>query len=253
MKRLKIAFGLAVVAGLMAIVAAPAMATPRWVHCVKSETGKWMPGTCVEKGTGWETKELEGTSEVTSSGTLELEDQKATGGATAIKCTGNNTGWVANLATKTEPGQDGIATITNIKCTFVKPGSCEESKGVNVKPRNLPWGTKLEESGKEVRDDLLAGKNKEIGEGFPGWSVECTVGGILKITDTCEHNDTSVNTINQRTTGKTEFVFDEKTNEKANLATCTVGGKESGAVRGDILSQLRSGNALWILAPNLGT
>jgi hypothetical protein len=254
MKRLKIAFGLAFVAGLMAVVAAPAMAVPRWVHCVKG-SGPYTNGTCATLGSGgWETKELVNTSEVTSSGELTLEDTKAPSGGTAIKCTGNNTGWVTNLENKNEPGQDGIATITNIHCTFVagKIGSCEESKGVTAEPRNLPWGTKLIEEGTEVRDDVLGGK-KEIGEGWPGWSVVCTVGGVLKITDTCEHNDTAVNVITNRTTGKTEFVFDEKSNAEGHRATCSVGGAEAGQVHGTILSQLRSGNALWILAPNLKT
>jgi hypothetical protein len=253
MKRLKIAFGLAVVAGLMAVVAAPAMAVPRWVHCVKG-SGPYTNGTCATLGAGgWETKELVNTSEVTSSGELELEDSKATGGATAIKCSGVNTGWVTNLENKNEPGQDGIATITNIKCTFVKAGSCESSKGVEVKPQNLPWGTKLEEEGAQVRDDILSGSKAPTGEGFPGWSVTCTVGGILKVQDVCEHNDTTVNVRANRTTGKTEFLFDEKANEAGHRAKCTVGGAEAGFVRGEIQSQLRSGNALWILAPNLNT
>jgi len=253
MKRLKIAFGLAVVAGLMAIVAAPAMAVPRWVHCVKSTTGKYSTGLCNAAGTGWETKELVNTSEVTSSGSLELEDEKATGGAVAIKCSGENVGWVTNLENKNEPGQDGISAINNIKCVFVKHGSCEEGKTLKVIPTNLPWGTKLSEVGTEVRDDLLSGSKKPTGEGFPGWSVECVVGGILKIDDVCEHNDTTVNVIANRTTGKTEFVFDEISNEKGHRARCTVSGEESGFVRGTILGQLTSGNALWILAPNLHT
>ena len=250
MKRLKIALGLAVVAGLMAVVAAPAMAVPRWVHCVKG-SGLYTSGTCATLGSGgWETKELVNTSEVTSSGKLELED---TGAGVRIECTGVNTGWVTNLENKNEPGQDGIATITNIKCTFIKAGSCESSKGVTVRPQNLPWGTKLKEEGAQVRDDILSGSKTPTGEKFPGWEVECTVGGILKIEDVCEHNDTTVNVIANRTTGKTEFVFDAISNEKVNRATCTVGGKETGVVEGTILSQLRSGNALWILAPNLKT
>ena len=120
MKYLKMAFGLAVVAGLMAVVVSPAMAVPRWVHCVKSEKGKWSDGTCSKSGTGWETKELVGTSEVTSSGELELEDTKATGGAVSVKCSGENKGWVANLASLTEPGEDGVATITQHKMRFRK-------------------------------------------------------------------------------------------------------------------------------------
>ena len=245
MKRLKIAFGLVVVAGLMAVVAAPAMAVPRWVTCAKvASGGHFSSGSCTTAGTEWATKELVGTSEVTSSGNLELEDQEAPGGAVNIKCTGSDTGWVANLTNTSEPGEDGVATITNIKCTFVKHGECEESAGVTAKPLNLPWGTKLEEFKAEVRDEVPIGA---------GWEVECTVAKILKIRDKCEatvHNTTNV--LPNRTNSTVESVFDERTKEEA-MAKCSASGKESGLVRGALVSKLTSGNALWVLAPNLKT
>ena len=99
MKYLKIALGPVLVAGLMsAVVASPAMAVPRWVHCVKVEKGKWLDNNCAKAGEGtWETKELVGTSEVTSSGELEMEDSKATGGAVDLECAGTSKGWVANF------------------------------------------------------------------------------------------------------------------------------------------------------------
>ena len=245
MKYLKMAFGLAVVAGLMSVVASPAVAVPRWVHCVKSEKGKFSDGTCSKSGTGWETKELVGTSEITSSGELEAEDTKATGGAVAAQCTGSNTGWAANPTTTTEPGEDGIATITNIKCKFVKEGLCR--KLTSVEPRNLPWGTRLVEKGTEVRDEIISGN----ASGAPGWKVICEnlLGGITE--DTCELSGVSVNVITNRATGKIEIIFDKITEMKK--AKCTVGGAEAGNVRGTLLALLRSGNALWILAPNLGT
>jgi len=256
MRYLKMAFGLAVVAGLMAVVASPAMAVPRWVHCVKSATGKYNSGLCTTAGTGWETKAITETSEVTvSTSGLELEDTKATGGATAVTCTGTGTGWVVNLTTESIPGEDGIATINeaSIKCKFVggKHGSCEEAVEPHARPRNLPWGTKLKEEGKEVRDELVSGPKKQEGEGQPGWAVECQVGGILKVTDRCEASGRTVNVIANRKTGETEFIFDLKSNEPK--ATCSVGGKEAGRVEGTISSSLRSGNALWVLAPNLNT
>jgi len=251
------AFGLAVVAGLMAVVASPAMAVPRWVHCVKSATGKYNSGLCTTAGTGWETTEVIGTSEVTTStNKLELEDTKATGGAVDIECEGNGTGWVTNLSTKTIAGEDGIATINeaSIKCKFIagKHGSCEESAGVKAKPRNLPWGTKLKEveTREEVRDELVSGPSKQEGEGQPGWAVECTVAGILKVTDRCEASGRTLNVRAERANGKTEFIFDKMTEEEG-LATCSVGGAKAGRVTGTILSSIRSGNALWVLAPNL--
>jgi len=118
MKYLKIAFGLVMVAGLMAAVASPAMAVPRWVHCVKVEHGKWLDNNCTKEGAGeWETKELVGTSEVTSSGNLILED---TSTEAEIECTGNTLGWVANLTTGA--GEDGTSAITNISCKVIRNG-----------------------------------------------------------------------------------------------------------------------------------
>jgi len=247
MRYLKIALGLALVAGLMAVVASPAMAVPRWVHCVKSETGTYSSGSCTTAGSGWATTEVIGTSEVTTSGELELEDSKATGGPTAIKCKGRDIGWVVNLKSTTEPGEDGTSSITKIECKFITVGSCEESKGVTAKPKNLPWGSKLVERGSEVRDELVSGTGGE-----PGWAVECTVGGILKITDECLRAGNTVNVIANRTTGQVENIFDERTKEET-MAKCTVGGAEAGLVRGSIIALLKSGNAFWVLAPNLKT
>lgn len=251
MKYLKIAFGLALVASLMAITASSAMATARWVTCEKG-SGKYESNLCMKEGPGgWETKAFVGTSTVTASGTLELEDQKATGGAVNIKCTGSGTGWVANLSSGN--GEDGVATITASSCTFNKNGSCEAGKPVTAKARNLPWGSRLVEvaAKEEVRDELVSGPKKEIGNGEPGWSVECTVGGILKITDTCEIQGATVNTVALRSTGALEEVFDAISEE--TKATCSVGGAKAGVVKGNITNKLSSGHALWILAPSLKT
>ena len=246
MKYLKMVFGLALVAGLMSVVASPAMAVPRWVHCVKVEKGKWLDNNCTKAGEGtWETKELVGTSEVTSSGTLELEDTKATGGAVDVSCPGTNTGWVANLANGTA-GEDGVTSIHVVvaSCTFIKKGACEVLE--NVEARNLPWGTRLVESGSEVRDELISGNSS----GLPGWLVKCkTI--IGSVTDTCTRSGSTQNVRSNRATGKTEFIFDATTEKSP--AECTQGGAGAGLVRGIISQQLRSGNGLWILAPNLGT
>ncbi len=246
MKYLKMVFGLALVAGLMSVVASPAMAVPRWVHCVKVEKGKWLDNNCTKAGEGtWETKELVGTSEVTSSGELELEDSKATGGAVDVKCSGTNLGWVANLANGTA-GEDGVSSINVVvtACTFIKKGACEVLE--EVKAVNLPWGTRLVEHGSEVRDELVSGSIS----GGPGWSVKCkTILG--SVTDVCTISGSTQNVRSNRATGKTEFIFDKISEE--DPATCTQGGAKAGFVRGTIFQQLRSGNGLWILAPNLGT
>ncbi len=246
MKYLKIVFGLALVAGLMSVVASPAMAVPRWVHCVKVEKGKWLDNNCTKAGEGtWETKELVGTSEVTSSGELELEDRNATGGAVDVKCAGTNTGWVANLVNGTA-GEDGVTSIhvALASCKLEKKGACEKVESVEAV--NLPWGTRLVESGSEVRDELISGNST----GAPGWAVKCkTILG--PVTDTCTISGSTQNVRSNRATGKTEFIFDETTH--LILATCSQGGAKAGFVTGTIFQQLRSGNGLWILAPNLGT
>jgi hypothetical protein len=247
MRYLKIVLGLALVAGLMAVVASPAMAAqPKWVFCNEVTSGKWTNSGCTTSGSGkFETAAVTETVEDTSSGKLELEDSKATGGATAITCEGTNTG------TAGANGSDGIKTITATHCTFVKAGSCEEAKGVTAIARNLPWATKLEEvenektKKMEVRDSvtsLVAGKT-------PGWAVECTVAGILKITDTCEGNTSTSATAN-RTEGTIETNFDE-VSEKSP-ATCSVGGAGAGFVRGPVRVRSRR-FILWILALVLGT
>ena len=245
MKYLKMVFGLVVVAGLMAVVASPAVAVPRWVHCVKSEKGKYSDGTCSKSGTGWETKELTETSEVTASGELEIEDTKATGGAVSIKCSATGTGWVANPKNTSEAGEGGVSTVGNIKCSFVKEGLCR--KLVSVEPRNLPYGGRLVEKGTEVRGESVSG-NKS---GAPGYRLTCEniLGGTTE--DTCESQGLTANAVANRATGKLEGIFDKITAEKK--ANCTIGGKEAQNISGTVFSLLRSGNALWILAPNLGT
>jgi hypothetical protein len=249
MKHLKIAFGLVMVAGLMAVVASPAMAEgPRWVHCVKvaPNTGHWLTNKCTTAGTGeWETKAVTETSEVTSSTVpgskgLELEDVKA---GTAITCVGNGTGTVG------PNGADSVKTITATGCEFVagKLGSCEAAVKPIAKPRNLGWSSRIEERENtktkviELRDivtSLIAGK-------APGYAVECRVGGVLKVTDVCE-GVISTNARANRAEGTVEQEFDKVSEEE--VGTCSVGGAGQGRVSGNTINRLRLLTALWLLA-----
>ncbi len=252
MKYLRIAFGLALVAGLMAVVASPAMAVPRWVHCVKVTTGQWEDSNCSKKGSTnvYETKAITETSEVTSSGTLRLEDS-ATG--VALSCKGANRGWVVNPTTGA--GEDDVIEIAATECKVVT-GTCENPL---TEARNLPWGTRLvegkrakegekEEVGAEaVRDELISGPKNQEGKGEPGWAVRCTVGGIIKVTDRCEKSGTTQTVLNNRVTGATEFVFSKEE------ATCSVDGGVTGKVEGTVVEKLRASTSLWVLAPNLPT
>ena len=225
------------------------MTEPTWVQCKETvRRGQWEDNQCSKSktGGGWETQEVIATTEVTSSGELELEDSKATGGAVALKCTGNSTGWVGGNTA------GGVVSMTNIKCGFVskKHGSCEESAGVTAKPRNLPWGIKLEERTGGVRDMLESGDRKEEGNGEPGWAVECTVVGVIKITDRCEHSDNTTSVVGNRATGALETTFDETTQEET-MATCSVGGSNAGLVRGAITTKAKDSAALWVADKSL--
>jgi hypothetical protein len=242
MKYLKIAFGLAMVAGLMAAMTSSAIAAPIWVHCEKVTSGKWTNSLCTTAGSGeWETKAVTETSEVTSSTEpgskgLELEDKKA---GTAITCVGVGTGTVgAN-------GSDSVKTIKAEKCKIVagKAGSCEEP--VTARALNLGWSTKLEEKNGELRDavtSLISGKT-------PGYAVECEVDGILKITDECTGNITT-NVVANRANGTVETTFDSVS--EGELGNCTVGGEKEGRVAGKVINKLRSG-AYWALAAAIKT
>jgi len=244
-KHLKIALGLVLVAGLMAVGAAPAMAAgPKWVTCLKVASGKWTNSTCSKAGAGeWETSALSATIEVTSDGTLELEDSEATGGAVRITCKGTSTGTIG------VEGTGSIKTITATGCTFVKNGECESSKEVTAEARNLGWSTKLEEKPGEVRDNvtsLVSGKE-------PGWAVKCHVLGVFEITDVCEAN-ASTKVINPSAT-KHEGSFETEFETNSGNAKCSAGGAASGHVFGPVLSVARISNAprtAWVLAPVTG-
>lgn len=239
MKYLKIAFGLVVVAGLMAVMAGPALAeTYRWVGCTENkEKGQWEDSKCekAKSGGNWETKEPATGTEVTTAtipGTsgLELEDKKA---GTAIKCKGGGAGKLNATAT----GELTAASAT--KCEFVKAGSCEATKPVTAKAIHLPWKTKVEEVNKERRNVI-----ENSGAGEPGYSVECTVGGIFKITDTCE-GKTNTSITNRTSASGGEGTVEGEFDAKSPTGKCSVGGAEQGRTAGAILLRLKGVSIIW--------
>jgi len=249
MKHLKIAFGLVVVAGLMAVVAAPAMAEgPIWVTCTKVAKGKWLDSACTKAGAGeWETKAVTETVEVTSSSTgLLLTDTSTKLGKASVECSGTDEGTIG------AKGSDSVTRITAEKCKKVEEGGCKEL--LNVKAINLPWSTLLVErenaaKEKEVRDritSLVAGAN-------PGWSVECnTLFGIKA--DKCT-GITTTKVIDNRGTGKVEGEFEKISEEEP--ASCTEGNSTSGRVSGKNITSLRNAKgelqSFWLLAEALKT
>ncbi len=258
MKYLKLAFGLVAVAGLMAISASSAMAAePIWVTCAKTAAPThYTEADCLTAGSegGWNTKGFAAneTIEATSSGALELEDSAATGGKVIIECSGTDQGWV---------GPNGVGEenrVTASGCVFVNKehGECEEAKGVTATATNLPWTVKLEErtntetSKVELRGllvSLVSGKN-------PGWSVTCTVAGILKISDECTGR-TSVSVESARSRLLTNSKFEAVSAQEP--ASCSQGTSTSGSVRGTVSSSIRNNKgelqALWPLASILNT
>lgn len=251
MKHLKIVAGLVAVGSLMAVVVSPALASqPKWAGCEESPSGQWTNGECTTAGNGkWETREITETLETTASGHLELEDSKATGGATAVKCAGSSLGTIGDA------GSGGVTKITLTSCNFAegKHGVCEESKSVIVRAINLPWGNKLEEvenkttKEKEIRTlitSLIAGKE-------PGWTAECTISGVMKVTDTCDGVN-SMRVRPNRTEGTIEGEAEEVSAEKP--ATCSIGGAKAGFVRGHQTEKVAKKLtpllllAIWILA-----
>jgi hypothetical protein len=249
MRPLQLALGLVVMAGLVAILASPAMSAPRTVVCVErtAKTGKWENSLCTKgaKEGDWETNELVGTGAVTGSGTVELEDAKE---ETALKCSGSGSGWVANPSNRSEPSEGGLTTVKATSCTTLK-GTCEKP---NARAINLPWGGRLVERGSEVRGESVSGPKKEEGKGEPGWAVECTVDGIIKVTDTCEHQGNTGTGRANRENGSVEAEADERTKEET-MGTCSVGGEGAQLGRGLITSKMVSGTALWLLAAALKT
>ncbi len=257
MRYLKMAFGLVVVVGMMAVMASSAMALtgPRWVTCLKVVKGTFENNLCSKGSSGeWETSAVKETIEVTSDGTLVLEDEKpAAGGAVELECKGTNEGTIgAN-------GSDSIRSVSASECKFIKNGGCTATESVTLKAINLGWATRLsvrnaknEEvaegaEGVEVRDELtslVAGRK-------PGWEVFCHVDGILEIQDVCTNNTTT----KIKSPGETvhppafESVFDSKSNEPK--AECTSGKGKTGRAEGTVLFSARVGGALraaWVLA-----
>jgi hypothetical protein len=219
MKHFKIALGLVGVAGLLAVATSPALAVgPRWVTCSKvaENTGKWSNSLCTMTGSGnWETQEIKGTIEVTSSNELEMEDPEASGGPVAIKCGGTNRETIG------PEGLDIITRMTLSKCVFVKTGQCEAGQGLTVESLNLPWMARIEE-----RENMLSNKLelrellRTLASAPPGWKATCRVGGVLEITDECTGN-TNAAVRSNRATGATEFVFDSVTEQEP--PSCTQG------------------------------
>lgn len=166
-----------------------------------------------------------------SHGTLELEDTKATGGAVRVKCTGFDTGTVGPHALDliSKITLEKLGTKDLIGCSFAagKNGACETGTEPTALALNLPWHTELYLEGTEVRDMVVsevAGKNA-------GWNVRCKAIFVGPIEDDCTVALTSTGLVTDMGLGVLA-----KFDAKSALATCSIGGANSGKVEGiDIL------------------
>jgi hypothetical protein len=171
---------------------------------------------------------------VKSAGTLLLADLSAPSGGTFIICKGVDTGFVG-------PGaKDQISTIEAESCKFQegKNGACTASDPVTATGINLPWLTLLLTVGAApgtVRDDIFP----HPGGGNPGWSVTCTVGGIIKVSDECT-SGTGSPVVSNLTTGVGE------TFEPSETASCSNGNSSSGMVIGTDLTQNPTGGTVSV-------
>jgi hypothetical protein len=214
-------------------LATSASAALHWLVCLAEHSGttttKWKSSQCTTAGPagGFEWSEVTGTEAVKSeSETITLRDKKATGGSTAVQCTGiTNEGSVG-------PGKfDRITkvTITASKCARLENSLCESV--VEVKAVNLPWQTELEETENKILDII---NNTGTSGKEPGWAVTCET-LIGPSTDTCEGEGTAKQELlllaNKPTNGELLVLA---TFEEKRKATCSQGGSEQGEVKGSV-------------------
>lgn len=175
-------------------------------------------------------KPIEGTVHIASTGSLELADLAATGGSTAIICEGTGAGSIGPLA------HDEVTELKAAKCKFVsgKNGACEASKEVTARPVNLPYLTLLVTISGETFDEVLPKGGTTI-----GWTVECTVLGVFRVSDTCTAASTLTLVVNLPGGVDTNFLERE-------TASCTEGNSSSGMVIGTPLNANPTGHTISV-------
>ena len=238
MRSIKVVLGLgfAVVMMMMAVSVGSASAT--WDLCtnVGAGNGSFKDPACQEKEAkgAWEWKEVATSNLVkllnVAGGKLKLEDMKA---ETQIECTGEGEGTVGS------GNKDVINSITATGCTFIKRGACSETPAPTAAAVHLPWSTELQLVGTATWDSI-----KSSGAGTPGWEVKCTVGGILKVVDTCEGE--AKTKMKNLANGTVEAAFE---GEASGKAKCSIGGAEQGLLNGAGVVEAVGGHGLQFLAP----
>jgi hypothetical protein len=244
MRSIKIALGFGfIVALMMSMSVSSASAT--WDLCVNvgAKKGSFKDPGCQEaqKEGEWEWQTVTGKDKIkiknTTGGKLALEDMAE---KVKIECTGSGEGTVG------PSNEDLISKITATACNFSekKHGSCEEAEKVTANSVNTPWKTELKLiSGRSGTWDLITSD----GKGEPGWDVECTVGKIFKVSDTCIGE---AQTKMKNNAGVVEGKFEGEASGKANCEN-SIGGKnkEAGLVEGGTIIEAEGGHGLQFLEP----
>jgi hypothetical protein len=173
---------------------------------------------------------------VSSTGALELTDNKTAGGAATVLCEGTLDGSVG------PNGEDEITEVLNLAsekvgteligvallCTRVS--LCEAGTDIELWPDNLPWLTLLNlmTTAPEFLVHLFK-DSEDSNTAQPGWELKCLVLGI-PLEDLCLGlTSFAVENI----TGSVLSLFDPAAPISSEKGDCTQGGVASGEVKGE--------------------
>ncbi len=237
--KLKILFGLVIASCLMTVASAPASAveTINWKICKENAgKGQWQNSLCTEAKAGgnWETKEVTETVNVTSSAeTMELIDTKATGGESRISCKETGKGWAGR------EGEGGISAVTFSGCER-NTGECEAGT-VKATPLTLGWDFTVLRRGSGAGPRIWISFFWTKGSG-PSVKVECEVDKILKVTDECSG---AINALGEEVNGTVAFLFGKNEDLESPKQECSIGGPESGEIRGREVTKQENSHGLF--------
>lgn len=190
------------------VMSSVAVAAPEWL-----DDGEVIPNN-VQAGVEWK-------------GTLLLED---TAEGAAVECDITFTGIVAESLDKISKAEDSDGnpigdklTGTPLLCRTVHVCTIAEMWTINM---FWEWFSKLELMGTTEILDEVYGLNAGLD---PGFEISCTIFGI-KVVDTCEGN-TSARVTN--VSPGVLAVFDPEPPISSEKISCSIGGANSGVIRGE--------------------
>jgi hypothetical protein len=239
MRYLRVLITMMIVAGLMAVASSSASATEiSWTTCSENAgKGQWENSLCTHAKTGgnWETKTLTETVGIASSAEkLELVDLKAEGKESDISCNETDKGWAGSN------GHSGISAATFTECES-KTGVCGTGKKVTVVALNFPWPFTVLRRGSGAGPRIIF--SWDYGKGV-GYKVECTE---TKVKYECQGQ---ISSRTEELSGTVAAVFGKVPPEESEVESpkqeCSLGGAESGEIRGKDIFKLESGHGLFL-------